>query len=174
MKKIIFLFLTLLINNIAYGNNNIVYLDIQFIIDNSNLGKNYKEILLDKQNKIKSDLKTETAIIKSKEKEINNQKNILKKDELNNKIKELNELVKNYQLKRNKLNEEISKDKKNYSNKILQTLNPILTNYVEENNISLVVEKKNILVGVKTLDITNQILLIFNEEIKKNKLINEN
>ena len=64
--------------------------------------------------------------------------------------------------------------KKNYSNKILQTLNPILTNYVEENNISLVVEKKNILVGVKTLDITNQILLIFNEEIKKNKLINEN
>ena len=106
MKKIIFLFLTLLINNIAYGNNNIVYLDIQFIIDNSNLGKNYKEILLDKQNKIKSDLKTETAIIKSKEKEINNQKNILKKDELNNKIKELNELVKNYQLKRNKLNEE--------------------------------------------------------------------
>ena len=174
MKKIIFLFLTLLINNIAYGNNNIVYLDIQFIIDNSNLGKNYKEILLDKQNKIKSDLKTETAIIKSKEKEINNQKNILKKDELNNKIKELNELVKNYQLKRDKLNEEISKDKKNYSNKILQTLNPILTNYVEENNISLVVEKKNILVGVKTLDITNQILLIFNEEIKKNKLINEN
>ena len=174
MKKIIFLFLTLLINNIAYGNNNIVYLDIQFIIDNSNLGKNYKEILLDKQNKIKSDLKTETAIIKSKEKEINNQKNILKKDELNNKIKELNELVKNYQLKRNKFNEEISKDKKNYSNKILQILNPILTNYVEENNISLVVEKKNILVGVKTLDITNQILLIFNEEIEKNKLINEN
>ena len=174
MKKIIFLFLILLINNIANGNNNIVYLDIQFIIDNSNLGKNYKEILLDKQNKIKSDLKTETAIIKSKEKEINNQKNILKKDELNNKIKELNELIKNYQLKRNKFNEEISKDKKNYSNKILQILNPILTNYVEENNISLVVEKKNILVGVKTLDITNKILLIFNEEIKKNKLINEN
>ena len=40
--------------------------------------------------------------------------------------------------------------------------------------ILLLIQKKNVLIGMKTLDITNQILLIFNEEIKKNKIINEN
>ena len=49
---------------------------------------------------------------------------------------------------------------------ILKLLNPILTKYVDENNIKIVIEKKNILVGIKTLDITENILKIFNEETK--------
>ena len=46
--------------------------------------------------------------------------------------------------------------KKKYTSKILKILNPLLTNYVEKNNINLVIEKKNILVGIKTLDITEK------------------
>ena len=49
-----------------------------------------------------------------------------------------------------------------------------MTEYVEKNKIDLVIEKKNILIGIKTLDITNQILILLNEETKKKKLINEN
>ena len=48
------------------------------------------------------------------------------------------------------------------------------TQYVEKNNILLVLEKKNILVGIKTLDITNDILKILNQETKTKNLINEN
>ena len=55
----------------------------------------------------------------------------------------------------------------------LKILNPLLTNYVENNNINLVVEKKNILVGIKTLDITDNILSILNNKTKELK-INEN
>ena len=64
--------------------------------------------------------------------------------------------------------------KKKYSSEILNILNPILTNFVEKNNIALVLKKKNILVGAKVLDITDNILLILNEETKNNNLINEN
>ena len=64
--------------------------------------------------------------------------------------------------------------KKNYSAQILKILNPLLTKYVENNNITLVIEKKNVLVGIKTLDITKNILKILNDEVEKNKLINEN
>ena len=53
-------------------------------------------------------------------------------------------------------------------------MNPLLTKYVEKNNILLVLEKKNILVGIKTLDITNDILKILNQETKTKNLINEN
>ena len=64
--------------------------------------------------------------------------------------------------------------KKNYSAQILKILNPLLTQYVDNNNITLVIEKKNVLVGIKTLDITKNILKILNDEVEKNKLINEN
>ena len=60
-----------------------------------------------------------------------------------------------------------------YSKKILKVLNPILTGYVENKKISILIEKKNVLVGVKTLDITNDILVILNQETVKKNLINE-
>ena len=79
-----------------------------------------------------------------------------------------------YQKSKNEFSKNIIEDKKNYSVKILNVLNPILTNYVENNNIDLVIEKKNILVGIKSMDITFNILEILNQETAKKNLINEN
>ena len=66
------------------------------------------------------------------------------------------------------------KKKKNYSIEILKILNPIITNYVEINNIDIAIEKKNILVGIKSLDITFNILEILNKKTKEKNLLNEN
>ena len=68
----------------------------------------------------------------------------------------------------------ILNEKKKYSSKILMILNPLLTNFVEKNNIKLVLEKKNILVGAKVLDITQNIMTILNNETKKNNYLDEN
>ena len=62
-------------------------------------------------------------------------------------------------------------EKKIYTSKILKLLNPLLTNYVEKNKITLVVDKKNILIGIKSLDITPDILKILNDETKKRTTI---
>ena len=56
----------------------------------------------------------------------------------------------------------------------MKIINPILTNYVNQNNIKLVIDKKNVLVGIKTLDITNTILDILNKHTNEKNLINEN
>ena len=56
----------------------------------------------------------------------------------------------------------------------ITSLNPLLTSYVETNNINLVIEKKNVLIGIKSLDITNDILIIFNEETKNISKLNDN
>ena len=53
-------------------------------------------------------------------------------------------------------------------------LNPLLTDYVDKNGIILVVEKKNILVGIKSLDITTDILNILDKETERKNLLNEN
>ncbi len=173
MKKY-FIFFFLFFNlNTSYADNNIVYLDVQFIINNSEIGKIYKSKIKTLQDKIKLDIEKKQTIIKNKEIDLNNQKNILKKDEFDKKIKEIKELVNNYQKFKSDMQNKIKNEKKSYSSEILKILNPLLTNYVENNNINLVVEKKNILVGIKTLDITDNILSILNNKTKELK-INEN
>ena len=154
--------------------SNIVYLDVQFIIDNSELGKYYKKKIKNTEKDALSNLKLDEEKIKALENNINNQKNILKKEEISKKVEELNILLKEFQEKRNKLKQTIIKDKKEYSIEILKILNPLVTNYVEQNNIELVLDKKNILVGVKSLDITQNLLRELNKKTIDEKLINEN
>ena len=64
-------------------------------------------------------------------------------------------------------NKIINKKKKFYSDDILKLINPILTTYVEDKKIDLVIDKRNVLVGIKTLDITNDILNKLNDQTKK-------
>ena len=173
MKKIIVL-LTLLLFTTNANSQKIVYLDVQFIIDNSDLGKFYKTKIKKMQNSNSSKLKEDETKINNMETEIKNLKNVISETEKKNKVNKLNLLLKDYQIKRVKLDKEIIDSKKNFTAKILEILNPILTNFVEKENIVLVVEKKNILVGIKSLDITPNILEIINEETKKQNLINEN
>ncbi len=83
-------------------------------------------------------------------------------------------MVNNYKILRNKYTKIVNDDKKKYSLIILKNINPLLTGYAEDNNITLILEKKNILVGVKALDVTNDILNLLNKETKNKKLLNEN
>ena len=68
--------------------------------------------------------------------------------------------------KKKKLLLKIKKKKKNEINKFLKLLNPIIKNYVEKNSISLVLDKKNVLIGKKNYDITSKVLDVVNKEIK--------
>ena len=173
MKKFTLIFFLLLIKTNAFAKN-IVYLDVQFIIDNSDLGKFYKnEINKFSENNLKK-LKAKENEINVKRNEINKQKNILSNDEKKKKIDELNVLLNNFNLEKNKINKQIIDEKKEYTSKILNLLNPLLTNYVDKNNITLVIEKKNIIVGIKSLDITKDILKALNLETKNKNLLNEN
>ena len=173
MKKLIFFIFFICIEQ-GIAKTNIAYLDVQYIIDKSELGIYYKNKLNLTKNKSKSELIKKEQKIKEIQTDIKNKSNILKKDEIDSKVVELNKIVNKYQSDRKILNKKFTDEKNKYTSKILELLNPLLTEYVEKNNIHLVIEKKNVLIGMKTLDITNQILLIFNEEIKKNKNINEN
>ena len=169
MKKTIFFIIIFFISNLVNASTNVAYLDVQFIIDNSNLGKFYRSEIEKIQTKNNSIIILKENEIKKKEDEFKNQKNLLNQDEIKKKIDEINSMVKQYQIIRNDFNKKLSNEKKKFSKEILLILNPLLTNYVESKNINLVIEKKNVLVGVKSLDITKNILEIFNEKTKNIK-----
>ena len=160
--------------NSASANNNVVYLDVQYIIDNSDIGLFYKNKIKIINDKFKIELSKKEQILKEKENNIKNKKNILKSEELKKFSVDLENSVKEYRNFRNENTKMILNEKKKYSSKILMILNPLLTNFVEKNNIKLVLEKKNILVGAKVLDITQNIMTILNNETKKNNYLDEN
>ena len=172
MKKFVIFFFFYLFANVN-ADDKIVYLDIQYIIDNSILGIHYKSLIKN----IESDNKTQILIkqkqIKEKEQQLKNQKKLIKEEEFNLKIVELNKLVKKYNEENRNLKKMLINEKQKYTTKMLKIINPIITSYVEDKNINLVIEKKNVLVGIKTLDITKNILDLVNEETNKKKLINE-
>ena len=113
MKIIILIILFLFNSNIANSNSNIVYLDIQFIVDKSDLGLFYKEKIKKLQDQINQDVKKKEKIIKDKETDIKNKKNILSNDELNKSLNDLEKTIKEYRIYRKQKNELVINEKKN-------------------------------------------------------------
>ena len=173
MKRVLLILILIISSSPSFADLNIVYLDVQYIIDKSDLGKFYKEKINVIKNENYSKIKINQNEIKELENEIKSKENILKKDELKIKINKLNELILKYQSEKRVIDININKKKKEYSSKILKILNPLITSYVEKNNISLVINKKSILVGAKSQDITLEILNILNIETTKQDLMNE-
>ena len=160
------LFFILFYTSFSYANEKIAFIDIDKIINGSNLGKKLN-IELDKKIKKENDLLVaEEKKLKDKELEILNQKNILSEDELNKKITNLRNEINNYRNKKLKMDNKFRDIKLKQTNSLVSSLNVILSNYAEKNSISLIVQKKYIVVGKTELDITNNILKIFNEEVK--------
>ncbi len=168
MKKT-FIFLIFISLSISHVRAEIVYIDINFILKNSQLGKSLNNYLtkIENENSEKYN-KIENELIK-KEKSLIAQQNILDNNEFQKKLKILSNEVQKFRSDKKKSIENFKEIRIKKTREILEILNPIITNYVEKNSISIVVPKKNIVVGRKNLDITNQIIILLNNENKSLK-----
>lgn len=165
MKKIIIIcFFLQIISNNTYSQ--IVYIDINLILNKSDVGKSLNNHLKSiNELNIKKYKEIQNEII-TKEQALLAQQNIIEKSDFDKKFNQLSNEVQKYKSDKNKSIEKINNIKLENVKKILNVLNPIITNYVNENSISLVIPKKNIIVGKKNLDITEIILKLLNEKIK--------
>ena len=166
MKRFYFFLLILIsfpLNTIA----KIAYIDLNLILNKSEVGIFVNSRIEKIKNEYYLKYKEQENRLLDKEKLLISQKNILNEDEFNKKIVVLKEEVKKYQSDKKKSIERINKIKRDYTNEIFKSLNPIITKYVNLNSISVVIPKKNIIVGKKNLDITDQIIKLLNDNIKK-------
>ncbi len=165
MKRF-FLSLIILIFFSVNSYSQITYIDINFILNTSEVGKSLNKYIKDTSNKYLIDYnEIENNLIK-KEKELVAQQNIIEKNEFKIKLSNLSKEINKYRSDKKQLQESIKKIKLDNTKKILKILNPIITEYVDTNSISLVIPKKNIIVGKKNLDITNDIIQLLNKQIK--------
>ena len=158
------LFISLI--QVSFAEKKIAFIDIDMIINQSEFGKkSYKKIDNDFKKENEKLIKIEKNLV-SKEKEILNQKNILSEEELNNKVIDLQKEINDFQKKKRLINEKFNKMRRDKTNEMVQSLNNILSKYADENDISMIIQKKFIVIAKSGLDITNEILEIFNKENK--------
>ena len=169
MKKYL-IFIIFILNffflNYSYSNDKIAYIDIDYIVKNSLAGKSIAEVI-EKNNQINlkkfNDIETK---LKSEEKEIIAQRNILNDDEFQKKINILKEKINDYRnQKKNEINN-LNNQRFELTKKLLDELNPLLANYSTEKSLAMIVDKKSIIIGKKNLDITNDILKQLNNTLK--------
>ena len=75
-------------------------------------------------------------------------------------------MIINFRKEKDELSKEFNSYKVDQISKLMKEINPIITNYVKENSIQIVLDKKNILIGKNEYDITEIILDKVNKEIK--------
>ena len=166
MKKYLFLVILIFINFQSDTKAEIAYIDIKLILNESDVGKYLNNYIKEINDKNISTYKNREKELIDKEKLLIAQQNILEKSEFDKKFNILSKEVQEYQSDRKKFNDQINQIKITNTKKILNLLNPIITKYVEDNSISLVLPKKNIIVGKKDLDITQKIIDILNSQVK--------
>jgi len=106
----------------------------------------------------------EENALKKKENELLAQKTILTKKEYQKKSDDLRKKVIDYQSQRRTALEKITSQRAEARQKLLEKLDPIMKTYIKENDISLIIDRKNVLMGNTNLDITNIIVEKLNKE----------
>ena len=146
--------------------NNVVYIDMNYILSNSTHGKSILEELDKKNLKNISKLESKEIILKELEKNITNKKNILSKKELEKKITELKSKILVFRKDKDKLSKEFNELKEKEIINFMKNVEPLISSYIKKNSINIVLDKKNVIIGKKKHDITFEILEIVNKNIK--------
>tara|TARA_Y100000389_G_scaffold73770_1_gene70412 strand:+ start:5698 stop:6219 length:522 start_codon:yes stop_codon:yes gene_type:complete len=163
---IVFLFIT----NQVFSEQKIAFINMDKVMSTSKTGISILKQLTDLKNKNTKFLKKEEKKFKEKEIKLISQKNILSEADFKKKIDELKVEIKNYNQIRNKMIEDFNKLKVDNTNNFLKLINPILIKFSNDKKISIILQKKDLVVAKTELDITDEIINIINVDVKEFKI----
>ena len=168
-NKILLKILFFIVLSMSYANANqkIVFIDIQKILTESISGKYLNSNISKLQDKKIIEFKKDKVNFQNEEKKLIGKKNILEKSKFEEQVNILRTEIITFNNKKKKFSENLNKKRLNGTNKILNTLNPILQDYASKNSISIILQKKNILLGENSIDITQDIIKLLDNKIKK-------
>ena len=155
----------LLICTYASAEQKIVYMDLKHVLNNSKAGKGAQDFLQKSFNENQKKFVDRENELKDEESNLLAQKAILTKKEYQKKSDDLRKKVIDYQSQRRSALDKIANQRTEARQKLLDKLDPILKDYIKENDISLIIDSKNILLGDPDFDITKIIVENLNTEL---------
>ena len=167
LNKFFFIFIFFFFN-IAQVNSSepIAYIDMDFIIKNSEIGKKTLDTIKILNDKNINELKKKEKILKDLESKIISKKNIISKENFDKEVLLFQEKAKKFKDDQLKMVENFNNYKKNELDGILSKISPIINAYMEKKSVKILLDSKNILIGRSNLNLTNEVLIEINKKVK--------
>ena len=168
IKSLLLLIFFIFFSKISLSHEkSIVYIDLNKIMRNSIAGKSITTQLESNHKKNISKFNIIEEQLKKDESEIISQKNVITKEEFEKKIIDLRDKANKFRKERNSNIDNLNNQRLEATSKMITLIRPILSEFSDKNSISLIIDKKNIIIGKSLLDITDDILKIIDEKIAK-------
>ncbi len=158
---IIFFYLALITESFG-SDQKIVYLNLDYIVQNSEPGKLILQELDSIKKKNIEQFELKKSNLKNKEDDLIKKKNILSTEEFESEVLALRGEMNNYNKDRQEIFSKFEKNKQKKLNEFLKKITPLIQTFVKENSINIVLNEKNLFIASKKFDITNQIVEIIN------------
>tara|TARA_B110000003_G_scaffold141550_1_gene143011 strand:- start:1189 stop:1710 length:522 start_codon:yes stop_codon:yes gene_type:complete len=169
MKKIFFLLIVLFFNNINISNSEekIVFIDLNFIFSNSVAGKDLNQQIKKSSESLNEKIKNFQKNIDLKKKELLAQKNVINPEDYKSKLFNFENDIKEINQKISLENKNLKIFKSKVEKEFFKKLNVVIEEYSVDNSISIILKKNDLLMAKKELDITTDIINLFNEKVDK-------
>ena len=167
LNKLFFIFLLFfLFSNTSFSNEPVAYIDIDFILKNSDIGKKSLEKINIQNNENIQDLKKKEKILKDLEIEIASKKNIISKEAFDKEVIIFRKNIDQFKIEQQQIIKDFNDYKKKEIDKVFQIISPIINSYMENNSVKILFDAKNIFMARNDLNFTNDILEAINKEAK--------
>ncbi len=165
-KNFFFIFIMLLSVDNLKAQDKVVYLDVDFILTNTIAGKSLLDNLKkEEQLKIEKFKEKDESFI-NEEKKILAKTNLISKEEINKEMKSLQVNFQKYRKSKNKEIDDLKKKRNRNVVNFLNLINPIIEQYMSDNSIYMIIDKKNVFIARKNYDITNKLIELIDNQIK--------
>ena len=167
LNKLFSIFLLFfLFTNTSFSNESVAYIDIDFILKNSDIGKKSLEKINIQNNINIQDLKKKEKILKDLEIEIASKKNIISKEAFDKEVIIFRKNIDQFKIEQQQIIKDFNDYKKKEIDKVFQIISPIINSYMEKNSVKILFDAKNIFMARNDLNFTNDILEAINKEAK--------
>ena len=167
LNKLFYIFLLFfLFTNTSFSNESVAYIDIDFILKNSDIGKKTLEKINTQNNINIQDLKKKEKILKDLEIEIASKKNIISKEVFDNEVIIFRKKIDQFKMDQQQIIKDFNDYKKKEIDKVFQIISPIINSYMEKKSVKILLDAKNIFMARNDLNLTNDLLEAINKEAK--------
>jgi Skp family chaperone for outer membrane proteins len=164
--KIIFIFLLTINLSSLNASEKIVYVDMNKIMSTSLVAQSLKKKLNKYNETSLNKFKKTLESLRAEENKLIAQKNVIDENEFKEKAKKIQNSFNEYKKNIDQYNNDLKKKQIDANAQILKNLTPILSEFSKNNATSLIIDKKNVIIGKTNLDITDEIIKKLNEKIK--------
>ena len=165
-KVCIYLILFLNFYNVSNAEQNVKFLNIDLLINETRIGNQVLNKIKKLDNENIEKLKSFEKEIKETQEEIKLKKNVISEIEFQKEVGNLNKKILDFNNQKKNMVEELTNIKSKELNLFFENIKPVVQNYMNENSIDMIINSKNIFIGNKNSDITADLIEKININFK--------